>query len=193
MTIRFACPSCNAVLSAPDDKAGFKGDCPRCGQRLQIPKPPRRQTVLGRLLRPGRAPPPRVVPSPQRPAEDVEEPFELPTAELVDPPPPRKRKKPPLKIVPEQPDDGNVPGALSIACGMVGGVVSCASLELCFLSCALGMLLGLIGLIVSACKGGRGIVYPLLGIGICIAVLWYALGMGDAVEEARRRRRIQGW
>src|SRR5207302_1516619 len=53
---RFACPACNAIMSAPDSAAGKKSSCPGCGQRLQIPgAPARRQTVLGHLL-PGRAP-----------------------------------------------------------------------------------------------------------------------------------------
>jgi hypothetical protein len=43
---RFACPVCNFLLRAPDSAAGKKGPCPNCGQRLQIPAPPRR-TMLG--------------------------------------------------------------------------------------------------------------------------------------------------
>ncbi len=48
--IRFACPSCNSVLTAPEKKAGRKAPCPQCGQRLQIPFPVRKKTVLGKLM-----------------------------------------------------------------------------------------------------------------------------------------------
>ncbi len=37
--IRFACPTCKAVMNAPDQKAGQKANCPKCGQRLQVPHP----------------------------------------------------------------------------------------------------------------------------------------------------------
>lgn len=61
--IRFQCPVCNTVMSVPDTDAGRKGDCPKCGQRLQIPPvspPARRQTMLGKLSRPFTRSRPRV-------------------------------------------------------------------------------------------------------------------------------------
>jgi DNA-directed RNA polymerase subunit RPC12/RpoP len=62
--IRFTCPTCSAVLNCPDHKAGEKAPCPKCGQRLQVPVPPRpahAKTVLGRLADP---PPPGPGPDP---------------------------------------------------------------------------------------------------------------------------------
>jgi DNA-directed RNA polymerase subunit RPC12/RpoP len=54
--IRFMCPTCLKHLKAPDDGAGRKIPCPRCGQRLQVPTPPQPpehgKTVLGSLLPP---------------------------------------------------------------------------------------------------------------------------------------------
>jgi hypothetical protein len=50
--IRFACPRCQSILKVDDADFGRKGPCPRCGQRLQVPLPPRRalhRTVLGKL------------------------------------------------------------------------------------------------------------------------------------------------
>jgi len=51
--IRFNCPSCQAKLSVPDDKVGVKAPCPKCGQRLQVPRPapppPADRTLLGEL------------------------------------------------------------------------------------------------------------------------------------------------
>jgi DNA-directed RNA polymerase subunit RPC12/RpoP len=48
--IRFACPTCKKVLQAESQQAGQKVACPGCGQRLQIPAPPRNKTVLGSLV-----------------------------------------------------------------------------------------------------------------------------------------------
>ena len=55
--IRFACPACSVVtMNCPDDKAGVKVGCPRCGQRLEIPPAPK-GTMLGKPLPPrGRLP-----------------------------------------------------------------------------------------------------------------------------------------
>jgi V8-like Glu-specific endopeptidase len=48
--IEFACPKCQAVLSAPEGQAGNKTACPKCGQRLLVPKPAENRTMLGKLL-----------------------------------------------------------------------------------------------------------------------------------------------
>jgi TM2 domain-containing membrane protein YozV/RNA polymerase subunit RPABC4/transcription elongation factor Spt4 len=45
--IRFACPKCHSVYEAPDDTAGKKVACDKCGQHLQIPAPQTSKTVLG--------------------------------------------------------------------------------------------------------------------------------------------------
>jgi hypothetical protein len=49
--LRFACPACNAVMEAPAHKVGQKVACLKCGQRLQIPTPPR-GTILAKPLPP---------------------------------------------------------------------------------------------------------------------------------------------
>lgn len=49
MSIRFRCPTCKKSLKADDDKAGTKTNCPDCGQRIRVPKPPMQKTVLGEL------------------------------------------------------------------------------------------------------------------------------------------------
>lgn len=38
--IRFQCPKCNTIMSAPDDEAGSRGSCPKCRQRLLVPAAP---------------------------------------------------------------------------------------------------------------------------------------------------------
>ena len=48
--IRFACQRCQAISDVPDSRAGFKTHCPKCSQRLQIPRPPPSKTTLRRHL-----------------------------------------------------------------------------------------------------------------------------------------------
>ncbi len=47
--IVFQCPVCQVTLTATVEQAGAKIPCPRCQQRLQIPRPPINQTILGTL------------------------------------------------------------------------------------------------------------------------------------------------
>lgn len=47
--IRFACPRCQTSYDVPDDVAGRKTNCRKCGQRLQVPALPNK-TVLAPLL-----------------------------------------------------------------------------------------------------------------------------------------------
>jgi uncharacterized protein YkwD len=39
--IRFACPGCKSVLAGQDEHAGKAVVCPKCGQRMRVPRPPR--------------------------------------------------------------------------------------------------------------------------------------------------------
>lgn len=63
--IRFLCPTCQKRLKAPDDGAGRKTSCPRCGQRMLVPAPPPppasiNKTLMGQLASspaPGSIPP----------------------------------------------------------------------------------------------------------------------------------------
>jgi S1-C subfamily serine protease len=48
--LSFRCPTCATVLKTAASQSGTKGNCPRCRQRLQVPAPPRKRTVLGRLV-----------------------------------------------------------------------------------------------------------------------------------------------
>jgi predicted Zn finger-like uncharacterized protein len=60
--IHFQCPRCQASFQCPDDKAGIKGNCPKCGQRLQIPSPPPNKTILAPLASPPAIPAPATPP-----------------------------------------------------------------------------------------------------------------------------------
>ena len=53
MAITFACPICNTVYTVADADAGKKDQCKKCGQRLQVPAPPRAKTILGEIVQPG--------------------------------------------------------------------------------------------------------------------------------------------
>ena len=46
--IRYRCPRCQKPLTAQDNEAGAKKNCPHCEQRVQIPvPPPPNKTMLG--------------------------------------------------------------------------------------------------------------------------------------------------
>jgi ribosomal protein S27E len=47
--IRISCPRCKQVMVCKDREAGNKLHCPKCGQRLQLPIPPKAKTVLAKL------------------------------------------------------------------------------------------------------------------------------------------------
>ncbi len=38
--IRFACPGCKSVLAGPEENADKAVICPKCGQRMRMPRPP---------------------------------------------------------------------------------------------------------------------------------------------------------
>jgi hypothetical protein len=49
--MRFSCPNCTQLMECPDDLAGAKASCPKCGQKVLIPTPPEpaNKTTLGKL------------------------------------------------------------------------------------------------------------------------------------------------
>lgn len=74
MPIRFVCPVCQTSFTVTDRDAGKNAECTKCGQRLQVPSPPRSKTILGELC-PGESapssphrPPSRLFASDKRPA-----------------------------------------------------------------------------------------------------------------------------
>ncbi len=48
--IRFACPSCQSVLTVPEEQSGTKLNCPQCRQRLKVPEVELNRTIVGQLL-----------------------------------------------------------------------------------------------------------------------------------------------
>lgn len=55
--IAYKCPACLASLDADDNDAGTKKDCPKCGQRLQVPPAARNRTTLAPRESNGQRPP----------------------------------------------------------------------------------------------------------------------------------------
>jgi len=66
MTIQFRCANCDLSLSADEDRAGARFQCPRCGKEGAIPKPQQRRPAAGTARKVG--PPP-----PQPPDDETEE------------------------------------------------------------------------------------------------------------------------
>src|SRR5438105_9025445 len=77
LMVRFACPSCNATLKAPEERAGARVNCPRCGQPLEVPAAPAAVEPHTHV----RAAPPPPEPKPELPpAETAEKPRAKPKA-----------------------------------------------------------------------------------------------------------------
>jgi len=47
MSISFTCPSCQSQYTVNNDDAGKKSNCKKCGQRLQVPAPPKATIQFG--------------------------------------------------------------------------------------------------------------------------------------------------
>jgi DNA-directed RNA polymerase subunit RPC12/RpoP len=74
--VRYSCPRCKKSLESPVSLAGQKFNCTGCGQRIQIPQPPKppepavNKTMLGDVD--SLSPPPSALPAPSRgPANEV--------------------------------------------------------------------------------------------------------------------------
>jgi hypothetical protein len=153
--LRFTCPTCATLHTVPASCAGDRMLCPKCGQKLRVPLPPRptsqNRTVLGKLVEPapaGKAP----FPSPDA------EPLELPGRPRVfDEDRPRRKRA----------DNGTDYGSMSLTCGILA-LVACGPLlgplAVTFgiialarrrepgadLSAVFGIILGILAVIVSA-------------------------------------------
>lgn len=67
MAIRFACPSCRAVINAPEGTEGQKSLCPNCRQAIEVPKPTGQMMVGQSLPAPPPLPPAAPVPAADAP------------------------------------------------------------------------------------------------------------------------------
>ena len=156
--IRFACPRCNSVLDAPDQKAGSKVACPKCQQRLQIPGPPLNKTILAPLVEhrrnPGSSrtssPPAGASPAVTDPADSSSPELLTPESEEADQPHPTKGRTLAMALV--------IVGCLLLVAASIGLLAALDShrtkaqplaLTLIILGCLLLVVSVLIGLFVA--------------------------------------------
>jgi hypothetical protein len=108
MTIAFKCPGCPTTLKVPDELAGRKGKCPKCGTGFLVPggaaapAPPPPAAARAAAAKP-RAPEPELLE--EEPLEELP-----PQAITNDKPPPGRRRKAevvdePLEVLDDEPDD----------------------------------------------------------------------------------------
>jgi hypothetical protein len=188
--IQVVCPTCGSKLKAPDNAAGRKITCLGCGSPLFVP---------ARAIVP--PPPPPVAGAPfgaVRGADRM--------------PPPSPRDTPVLDNLedrrclsrdPERPaQESKAAHSLGIA-SMVLGVVA---LPFALLPCigvlslplsGLGVLLGLVGGVVSLTRQGRGIGFPIAGtaisgMAVLIGIFWLALMARTADMSAEQDRIARG-
>ncbi len=84
-SIRYSCPRCKKGLESPARMANEKVNCPDCGQRLQIPQPPRAPASVPVQVVPSSPPPVPPAPVPEELLPTV-----LAVPEAPPPPPPRR-------------------------------------------------------------------------------------------------------
>src|SRR5215211_7383042 len=164
MPITFACPSCAAVMSAPDNKAGRSAPCPKCGTMIQVPSPgvlvqkPRTRPRVDDDLEPEPPPPRR---GSIREAE----------REALRESPPRRRRDPDYdRDVGEQIERHAPALKYTNSLGITSLILGIVSLPFICMPCVgwigvgigcVGMLLGIAGLIQSFGRGGYGIGFPI--------------------------------
>jgi hypothetical protein len=194
MPIPVVCPSCATKLRAPDNMAGRKTKCPKCGTAVVVPSPapeapePVRAEPLPQPVK--RVEPPVVRPKPP-PAPALvsdEDDFDLE---------PRARRRPSAAaavsntIIVQQPS--RAAHSLGIA-ALVIGVLSFFVCWIPFLGIAvsgLGLLLGLGGLVLAVVRRGSGVGFSIAGSGLSalslvICLVWtFALSSAfKAVDDA---------
>ncbi len=212
MPISVVCLSCFAKLRAPDNMAGRTMKCPKCGRAVVVPSP------VNEAAQPTPAEPPplpvkRVEPAAVRPVPPppitaapfglVEQPYRMPTSPaspiaaldyLQDDRPRREHRR--LRDDRDSPaQESKTVHSLGIASIVVGVVALPFSLFPCigvlFLPLSgLGILLGVIGGIVSLTRRGRGIGFPIAGTAISgmaalFGIFW--LGLLSAAHRTTER------
>jgi predicted Zn finger-like uncharacterized protein len=176
MPINVACPHCGSSLKAPDSAAGRQVKCPKCTQLFAVP-----------AANGGPAPVKAAAPPPARraaapPEEDFEEPEPRPRRrreydeDEEEAPRPRRRET-------EEAGGGAQFGlgvaALSVgAVGMVFSFIPLCGAFVAIPACAIGFILGLVGLIIGLSKNKQGLGFPIAGsavsfVGILVALFWW--------------------
>jgi WD40 repeat protein len=187
-------------LQVPDAAAGKKLSCPKCGQRILVPTPPRptpapvNKTVLGKIEESAAGKAPVSSPVPSSAAVAAKPP--IPVAAVADPANPAPRQTPKIPVV-------HVHGKRSRAAHAVGIaslVLGCLTLVLSLIPCvgmlslplsALGLLLAFVGVIVCVVRKGSGIGFPIAGaavngLALVIGASWALLAASLSAPENRR-------
>jgi hypothetical protein len=149
MPIRFTCPSCAAIVNAPDAAAGKKARCPQCKSPVDVPA-----TSLqpAHAPAPAPAPPPPPAPAPREEsawANDELEPLEEEAPEV---PAPRPTARSSALSAPAA--GGDFPG--SGTCGLIA--CAFAAMSLCLL------LQGKLSSPIAFTLSGPGVVAGVFGI-----------------------------
>jgi hypothetical protein len=184
MPITVACPQCSTTLKAPDSAAGRKVKCPKCSTPFDVPAAGPVQSSAPPVAA-GRRDEYADEPAPRRRRRDDYDDYD-------DEPPVRRR------------DDGgqNESGAqfgLGIAALSVGAVgLVFAFIPLCgaivaIPACAIGLILGVVGLIIGLTRNKQGLGFPIAGsavsfVGVLVALAWW-LWFARATQEVTNVQR----
>jgi len=179
MSIQFTCGNCGKRLKVADEAAGKRGRCPGCGAVVQVPTTPD----------PGSSAPALVSTASEQRLEAV------PLRRVDTPELPRTQPVPTVNI--NNPRRTSSLGIVSLILGIVAFLICWIPILGLFgipLS-ALGLVLGVTGLIVTAVRKGAGIGFPIAGSAVCGMALVVAItstyaagraleGAADAMGEA---------
>ncbi|QDU80710.1 hypothetical protein Pla110_24420 [Polystyrenella longa] len=141
--IKFSCPECGHGMKVPDEAAGKRGKCKKCGETVQVPKSQKAEIIT------------------QPPPMDFDE----------APLPSRRRKRPthreasPVSVEIHQ--EKPVTNSLGIA-ALVLGIIALLLCWIPFINLitalplgGIGLILSLIGLVMAITRKGTGIGYPI--------------------------------
>jgi predicted RNA-binding Zn-ribbon protein involved in translation (DUF1610 family) len=175
MPLSISCSTCGAKLRVPDNAAGRKFKCPKCGNQILVaPVTASRDQQRGSLQ------------SSEVPDHGSIKRQADPAGEAI------AASKLSLGF-------GIASLALSVI-GMVFSLIPCIGAWFAIPLCGLGLLLGIVGAIFALIRQGRGIGFPLAGsitgfAGLGIAIMWLTICTGifssgaRSVDEAAKRQK----
>ena len=173
MSIQVVCGECGKRLKVADTAAGKRGKCPACGAVVQVPPEVEHAHV----------PAPRPATPPQQ--------VEAVPVQRVEAPAPQPRDRVPTVNVNIRRRTSSL-GVAALILGIVAFLICWVPLigMIGVPLSALGLLLGLVGLIVAVLRKGAGIGYPIAGIavsGLALAVAFASTyAAGKAIEETAK-------
>ena len=189
MPIDIVCPSCTAKLRAPDNAAGRRTKCPKCGNAVVVPAAAENATVA----------------TPQRPLSEVVEPAEAnpncgPSPTVVAVQTPFSQATQPIGVsIATSSIQQSSRAAHSL--GIAALVIGVLSFFVCWIPVlgipvsSLGLLLGVGGLVLAVVRGGSGVGFSIGGAGLsaislvtCIVFTVAVSRVLKAVDDAATTR-----